>query len=55
MRDIVRGWHADKQMSVAVEDVVRSRLRSGQDVAVAFWAALTTAPPGSRSRCSSSR
>ena len=46
MRDIVRGWHADKQMFVAVEDVVRSRLRSGQDVAVAFWAALTTAPLG---------
>ena len=46
MRDIVRGWHADKQMSAAVEDVVRSRLRTGQDAAVAFWAALTTAPPG---------
>jgi hypothetical protein len=46
MRDIVRGWHADKQMLAAVEDVVRSRLRSGQDAAVTFWAALTTAPPG---------
>jgi signal transduction histidine kinase len=48
MRDIARGWHADKQMFGAVEDVVRSRLRSGQDVAVAFWAALATAPLGVR-------
>ena len=46
MRDVVRGWHADKRMSAAVEDVVRSRLRGGQDAAVAFWAALTTAVPG---------
>ncbi len=45
IRDIVREWHADKHMSATVEQAVLAGLRSGRDVAVAFWAALA-APLG---------
>lgn len=41
MRDIARKWHADKQMSAAVEQAVLTGLRDVREAPVTFWSALT--------------